>query len=884
MCPDLLHTDTLIFVHTLPSFQWFRCSISLSASALPTGKSAHPLSVFEAIIKGITEEAQLQDRLQVCFCWKKQRASHMRIKFEKPIILQVDLFGGDLSEAEQWLVCALRYFDEDGRGRNFSIACESSVECMKFESFFTSRSITHSKELCLDFETPLPFQTVRGKPRFWLNSEGFKKSLQQRLKKLFSHTPKLPETDFEVLPFYWSYYQISHQSNSQSGHIKYLNGCLGRLYIKSDTPVLQEWLPWLQLAEEIGLGGKTSFGLGRFSLLLESPPYFDPGLINPVSVQHAIHGVLERYDEALPVLANNPSGIDEHQLAYKLVDEIKEGWQPLAYQAFSIPKSSGGMRIVEKAHFRELVLQQHILSLLRDVLDSTFEEESIGFRKGVSRESAVERLNKALAEGYDYVLESDIADFFPSVHLGLLQGILDQVLPNADVLLRKTISSILLTPRELLGQLELREGGLAAGSPLSPLLANLYLDAFDERIKAHGVRLIRFADDFIILTKGYETAQALLGFADDYLKDLGLLLNLEKTAIRPIREGFVFLGIKFSGEMGSFQKNTAPQSVRKPVYITEPYVFLGVSSACLEIRQHATVLASIPLKRISEILMLAPCNWSSQLLMQCVKENIPLVVTAGNGRHIATLGGDRAQHYEVAFKQTQKFHSMGEVGQLILAKSFASGKLRNYSSLIRQRYQAGTNRILTDIESISKNMWDAPDLPTLRGLEGIAARHTFKLFGGWIESDDFKWQGRIRRPPDRINSLLNFCYHLLFCRINVLLRGEGLNPFLGFLHEPTDRYEVLVCDIQELFRANIDRFVVRLINLGILSASDFIKNDYGHWLNGEGKKRVLAEFAKELDQVPLAKERTTLNEALALQVRSIKLFFLEDSDIQFYKW
>ena len=63
------------------------------------------------------------------------------------------------------------------------------------------------------------------------------------------------------------------------------------------------------------------------------------------------------------------------------------------------------------------------------------------------------------------------------------------------------------------------------------LLANLYLDVFDEEIKALGVRLIRFADDFIVLTRGERAAEALLDVAEDCLQHLGLKLNLDVSTL-----------------------------------------------------------------------------------------------------------------------------------------------------------------------------------------------------------------------------------------------------------------------------------------------------------------------------------------------------------------
>ena len=157
------------------------------------------------------------------------------------------------------------------------------------------------------------------------------------------------------------------------------------------------------------------------------------------------------------------------------------------------------------------------------------------------------------------------------------------------------------------------------------------------------------------------------------------------------------MGIRFGADAEVVHEDH-PDTLRKPVYITEPFVFLGVDGDSLEVRRHSLVLASIPLKRVSEILTLGPCIWSSALVAQCVKAEAPIVLTSGNGRHVATLGGDCAQRYDTAYRHAAKFYAMSTGEKLLLAKEFATGKLQNYSSLIRQRYRPGSHVLLNELQ------------------------------------------------------------------------------------------------------------------------------------------------------------------------------------------
>jgi CRISPR-associated protein Cas1 len=173
----------------------------------------------------------------------------------------------------------------------------------------------------------------------------------------------------------------------------------------------------------------------------------------------------------------------------------------------------------------------------------------------------------------------------------------------------------------------------------------------------------------------------------------------------------------------------------------------------------------------------------------------------------------------------------------------------------------------------------------IRGIEGDCARECFPFIAGWIRSPDFPWQGRRRHGecPDRLNSLLNFGYHLLFTRINALLRVVGLNPYLGFLHAANGRYEALACDVQEAFRPHIDRLVVRLLNLRVIEVADFEESEDGWWLTRPARTRFLQHFAREIERRPM-RRRYSLGESIEGQVRSLHAWLTEDRDLVLYRW
>jgi CRISPR-associated protein Cas1 len=177
----------------------------------------------------------------------------------------------------------------------------------------------------------------------------------------------------------------------------------------------------------------------------------------------------------------------------------------------------------------------------------------------------------------------------------------------------------------------------------------------------------------------------------------------------------------------------------------------------------------------------------------------------------------------------------------------------------------------------------AGSLEEIRGLEGSMAKRIYQQLNPMIANPAFHIQKREREKPDPINSLLNFGYYLLFARINATLRAVGLNPYLGFLHSPSDEYESLAYDIQELFRPFIDRFIIRILNLKVISRDDFRETKDGAYLKREAVKKFIDQFEAEMVRKS-EKRELSLEERIYFQVLVIKKWVLEDASLTFYGW
>ncbi len=196
---------------------------------------------------------------------------------------------------------------------------------------------------------------------------------------------------------------------------------------------------------------------------------------------------------------------------------------------------------------RDRIAHRAIADLLSPKIEPDLCESCRAFRKGASARKAADDLGRWIEAGEPWVLRADIETFFDSIDRDRLCTMLAPYVDEAGLLFLERVLRCRVFDRDQVSDMV---SGIAQGSPLSPLLANLYLSRTDEAMESSHPRYMRYCDDLIVLGPDEDQVKQARDLATECVEALGLSLNARKTRICRVEDGFVFLGYHF-GPTGS---------------------------------------------------------------------------------------------------------------------------------------------------------------------------------------------------------------------------------------------------------------------------------------------------------------------------------------------
>ena len=558
---------------------------------------------------------------------------------------------------------------------------------------------------------------------------------------------------------------------------------------------------------------------------------------------------------------------------------LKGDYTPGPLRRAEIPKDDGGRRPLDIPCIADRVVQTAVADALSPLLDQEFEDTSFAYRKGRSVQQAVRRVSALRSAGHAYVVDADIKRFFECVPHDALMARLGEAMTEGPI---TELISLWLEHWFPRGR------GLAQGSPISPLLANLYLDRLDETFAARDAAIVRYGDDFVILCRSPKGAEAALEKARRMLRDAGLDLNDKKTRVTDFERGFRFLGHLFvhslvtpaQYEEGAAEverlmqllgrrdneeaeRAEAEESERERVrqaglepaqrilYILTPGRRLGIRNHAFAVEERIgrleedaawRELLAVPHDDVDRIEIGPHAKASEKALDWALATDTAIAFVNGHGETMGWLSagvGPRAGR-----QLAQARHALDPALRLELSCRFVDGRVRNQRALLRrlnrERKHKSVVKALSQLNFIIRRVPKATSLEQLRGYEGQATALYWPALGMCM-LEQFGFHKRLRpSASDPVNIMLNMMASLLARDITVALVRAGLHPGYGFLHATSDRRDAGVYDLMEEFRAPLaEGPVVSVINRRSVKHDMFEHRESGGYRMGLDAKRAV---------------------------------------------
>lgn len=328
------------------------------------------------------------------------------------------------------------------------------------------------------------------------------------------------------------------------------------------------------------------------------------------------------------------------------------------------------------------------------------------------------------------------------------------------------------------------------------------------------------------------------------------------------------------------------------LFVTSEDAYLSLDGENVLVNRDKQVLARFPLHTLSGILSFSYAGASPALMGACAKREVSLAFCSPRGKFLARVCGETSGN--VLLRRTQYRAADQPELSCMIARWMIFGKLYNSRQSILRSCRDHSLRLdtepLKNAASIIKQQFGrvltATDLEELRGIEGAAAGAYFAVFDDMIlnHKEEFSFCGRNRRPPlDRVNALLSFAYSLLANDCASALESVGLDAYVGFLHRDRSGRESLALDLMEELRPHFaDRFVLSLINRGVIKPKDFTFQESGAViLTDEGRRSFLKswqERKREQMTHPYLGEKLTWGLVPYIQALLLARYLREDLD------
>lgn len=284
--------------------------------------------------------------------------------------------------------------------------------------------------------------------------------------------------------------------------------------------------------------------------------------------------------------------------------------------------------------------------------------------------------------------------------------------------------------------------------------------------------------------------------------------------------------------------------------VQNPGAVVGRRGGELTVSFEGETLTKHPIEQIQSVYLFGAIQISTQAVQGCLERSIPVAYFSPAGRFLGLTSGLPTSGTDARQGQYRLFAEPGIRAKL--AASIIAAKIHNQRVLLMRNGEAPKS-VLERLATLrDQAATGAYTLESLRGIEGSAAALYFEHFGTMLKGtafENFDFNGRNRRPPkDPVNALLSQGYSILAKELTGVCHAVGLDPFLGFMHQPRYGRPALALDLMEEFRPLLaDSVAISLLNRRELDVGDFTRTTRGTFMGDEARKQFWRAWFRRMD-------------------------------------
>ncbi|NLT68867.1 MAG: CRISPR-associated endonuclease Cas1 [Acidobacteria bacterium] len=333
-------------------------------------------------------------------------------------------------------------------------------------------------------------------------------------------------------------------------------------------------------------------------------------------------------------------------------------------------------------------------------------------------------------------------------------------------------------------------------------------------------------------------------------------------------------------ENSQVRRLIAPRDDLRPAYVNTHGMRVGKSGEVLQVRdKQSTLKQEMRIRQISQLNLMGNIQITTQAVQALCENGIPICYFSQGGWFYGITTGMNVKN--VFLRKSQYRLADEQWFALSFARQLVAGKIRNQRTLLQRNHIEPRAITLQQMKNMAERAEQASDLEELLGVEGNAARLYFGDFSGMIKREEqgdaanqfaFDFSKRNRRPPrDAVNALLSFVYSLLAKDCTIACYAVGLDPMLGFYHQPRFGRPSLALDLMEPFRPLIgESTVLSAINNRMVQPRDFVTAGPSVALTPGGRKGLLHAYELRMDTLvthPIFDYRVSYRRLLEIQTR-----------------